>query len=365
MQIAQDQRHPMERHLGGCSTHASLAEKVTALRDPATYSQSFQAIDTVETHFSWVFLTPTLAYKLKKPVRLQGMDFRSLPARLYNCREELRLNRRLAASVYLDLVPLVRGVDGLRLGGSGEVVDWLVKMRRLPRERMLDSLIRNRELQASDVERLAQRLLAFYHRCSPIPIDGARYRARLRREIDISLGELCEPCHRLDAAAATRIGAALKAFLNDAAAMFDARAAGHIVEGHGDLRPEHVYAGDPPLIIDCLEFSRQLRQLDPIDELCFLGLECERLGAGAIQDILLRCYADATGEIPPPALVAFYRSYRALLRGRLAAQHLRDPDCRRTQHWWQTAQGYLALAGRNLPASESVGQQVREGVSVV
>lgn len=86
------------------STQVSLAEKVAALRDPRTYSQPWQGIDTVETHLSWVFLTPALVYKLKKPVHLQGVDFRSLPAPLYNCREELRLNRRLAASVYLDVV---------------------------------------------------------------------------------------------------------------------------------------------------------------------------------------------------------------------------------------------------------------------
>lgn len=356
MQLAQGKVRPMDRHFGGYSTQVSLAEKVAALRDPATHGQPHQAIDAVETHLSWVFLTPTLAYKLKKPVRLQGVDFRSLPARLYNCREELRLNRRLAASVYLDVVPLVRDADGLHIGGSGEVVDWLVKMRRLPQARMLDNLIRNREVQTRDVERLAQRLLTFYRRQQPILIDGARYRARLHREIDISLRELCEPRHRLDAVAVTRVGAGLKTFLNAAADLFDARAAGHIVEGHGDLRPEHVYAGDPPLIIDCLEFSRPLRQIDPIDELCFLGLECARLGADTVAPILMRCYEETMGETPPATLVAFYRSYRALLRARLAAQHLRDPDCRRALHWWQTAQGYLALAERHLPAGASAIQ---------
>jgi aminoglycoside phosphotransferase family enzyme len=115
---------------------------VAALRDPACYPEATQGVQAIETHMSWVFLTDAHAYKLKKPVHFADRDFRSADARRHSCEEEVRLNRRLAAPVYLGVVPLaVAGDGGLRVGGQGPAVDWLVRMHRLPAGLMLDSLL--------------------------------------------------------------------------------------------------------------------------------------------------------------------------------------------------------------------------------
>jgi aminoglycoside phosphotransferase family enzyme len=111
----------------------TLADKVAYLSRPESYGEGVGAVEVIETHMSYVFLVERLVYKLKKPVRYPFLDFSTLDARRFNCQEELRLNRRLARSVYLAVVPLSISSRGLDLEGTGEPVEWLVKMRRLPR----------------------------------------------------------------------------------------------------------------------------------------------------------------------------------------------------------------------------------------
>ena len=123
-----------------------LGAKVAFLAQAGNYPEGTRRVDSVETHMSWVFLTDRHAWKLKKPVRQSYLDFGAEAARRYYRAEEVRLNRRLTHDVYLGIVPLTAGADGrLRLGASGTAIDWLVKMRRLPADRMLDFAIRRRD----------------------------------------------------------------------------------------------------------------------------------------------------------------------------------------------------------------------------
>jgi aminoglycoside phosphotransferase family enzyme len=122
---------------------------------------------------------------------------------------------------------------------------------------------------------------------------------------------------------------------------------GRIVEGHGDLRPEHVCLGPEPLFIDCLEFNRDWRVLDPADELAYLAMECEHAGAPWIGEVVFETYREATGDNPPLPLVRFYKAYRATVRAKLSAWHLKDhPDPADQGKWIARAQRYLELAGR-------------------
>ena len=143
----------------------SIAEKVAFLRGPQAYPARPRRVDVVETHMSWVFLAGEFVYKLRKPVRHAFLDFSTLAARRLDCRREVRLNRRLAPDVYRSIIPLVQRRDGcLGLDQSGRVVDWLVEMRHLPADRMLDALIRTGSLTRADVESLARILTTFYRR---------------------------------------------------------------------------------------------------------------------------------------------------------------------------------------------------------
>ena len=328
----------------------STVEKVAFLRTPEAYPYRPLRVDVKETHMSWVFIAGDRVYKLKKPVRYPFLDFRTLAAREANCREEVRLNRRLAPEVYVGVVPLTKKHDGrLALAGRGEVVDWLVEMRRLPDGLMLDRAILEHTIERDRGDRridaVGDLLIAFYRACPPADLSPLSYVQQFAREHAITETVLSDPRFNLDRA---QVGYALdhvrRGIKEDAAILQDRVKHGRVVEGHGDLRPEHICLSDPPVIIDCLEFNRAFRLVDPFDELTFLGLECERLNAGWIGERLIKRCADGLGEQPSPRLLEFYWAYRACLRARLALAHLLEPDPREPWKWVPLANRYLELA---------------------
>lgn len=334
-----------------------LADKVRFLMQPGTYAEPTSAVEAIETHMSWVFLTDAFAYKLKKPVRYDYLDFSTPEARRSDCEEELRLNRRLAPDVYLEVVALCwRPAAGLSLRGEGEPVDWLVKMRRLPQARMLDVLSRQRVVTQDEVRGVAHLLATFYASAPREDMSASAYRERLAGQIAMNQRELSEPAFGLDRARVIRVADAQRAFLREQAALCDARvAAGLIVEGHGDLRPEHVCLLPRPVVIDCLEFKRDFRIVDPLDELAGLALHCEHLGMPEVGRWLLAGYAEASGDQWPQALLRFYQSGRALLRARLAIWHLRDDGQQMREKWLPVANQYLELAERHIAQARRQG----------
>ena len=325
---------------------ASIDEKVTFLRCPGTYPARLAKVDVVETHMSWVFLTAELVYKLKKPVRYEFLDFSTLEARRRNCEREVRLNRRLAADVYYGIVPLVMRSDGhLQLGGEGPVVDWLVKMRRLPAHRMLDAAISSDTVSAEDIRRLSHVLTDFYQRSAPVAMSAAEYRRRFEDDIRANQVELTKPYYELSMLQVHRLIQAQQSFLARNGALLERRARDDkIVDAHGDLRPEHICLTPEPRIIDCLEFKRKFRLLDPVDELAYLAMECERLGAARVGDQVLQQHLDATGDAVPEELTWFYKTFRACLRARIAIWHIADHEVQDTDKWRRRAQDYLGLA---------------------
>jgi aminoglycoside phosphotransferase family enzyme len=287
-----------------------------------------------------VFLAGRHAYKLKKPMRQASLDYRTIASREVACRNEVRLNRRLAPTVYIGVVPLVRRRNGeLALGRRGGVVDWLVKMRRLSATRMFDRVIARRAITSTDLGSLTDVLAMFFRRARREPMTAAAYgswlRARtLRNARDLRAADLRLGRERIDPVIRAQL-----AFIAGASDLLGARGA-KLIEGHGDLRPEHVWLGPRPLVIDCLEFDPELRRLDPAEEMAFLALECGRLGASWIGEDLLQRYRAAMHDPVPEALMQFYLSQRAATRAKIAAWHLRDPQYRRRE-WLTRAHSYL------------------------
>ncbi len=324
-----------------------LEDKVAFLRRPEAYpDEEPTRVEVIETHMSWIFLTGRHAYKLKKPVRYPFLDFSTLEARGRDCAAEVRLNRRLAPDTYLGALPLNLDDRGrLTLGDGGRIVDWVVKMRRLPAKRMLDRVIREGRLQPGDIEAVAEHLAAFYARREPVALSPERYRARLRRDITTNLEALSEPLHEPDDGQLDRIRAALLGLLSRAPDQFDARASGgHVVEGHGDLRPEHVCLERPPVVFDCLEFDRRLRTLDAADDLAFLAMECDRLGAPEVGETLYRVYGERCDDWPDSRLIAFHKSRQACLRAKLALWHIFELPTSEWEPWRRKARDYLEIA---------------------
>jgi aminoglycoside phosphotransferase family enzyme len=348
----------MDKHLllPGLTRRAQLPPleaKVAFLMRPDAYPEAPARVEAVETHMSWVFLTDTHAYKLKKPVRYAYLDFSTVEARHLDCEQEVRLNRRLAAEVYLGVIPLRLDAAGrLSLDGAGETVDWLVQMRRLPAERMLDHLLHSGAGKQAEISHLARRLAHFYATATVDAITPEAYRQSLAGRIEDNLRELGSPEFGLPHDILDDLAGFQRRFLQSHAAQFDRRVkAGRIVEGHGDLRPEHVCLLSEPVVIDCLEFNREFRILDPADELGYLALECERLHAPQVGRWLLESYREASGDSPPDALLHFYQSCRAVLRAKLAVWHLRDDGRHPAGKWVATAREYLELAQRHAAAA--------------
>lgn len=318
------------------------------LRDPRRHFDGTPRVDVVETHLSWVFVSRLYAWKLKKAVRTPLVDFTTLAARRRNCENEVRLNRRLAPGVYHGVVPLTESPGGkLRWGGNGRVLEWLVWMRRLPRDRMLDALIRQRAVPLDRLRALARRLAGF-HLDAPRPA-AAGYCARLREAIAQDAALLAEFSEPEDAGSAARIAQGLLQFLATESGLFETRLeSGRVVEGHGDLRPAHLCLDGAPLVIDCLEFSAELRTMDICEDLACLEVECERLGAAWVGRFVLAAHALETGDRPPRRLQDFHAAARALLRARLAHAHVLD--CPRATHarWRAEGRRYLDIAERHL-----------------
>lgn len=329
-------------------TSVGIEAKVAFLKQSDVFLDGSAQIKVVETHMSWVFLTDHYAYKLKKPVRSDFVDFRTIDARRRDCEEEVLLNRGLAPEVYLGTVPMTMASDGhLELGGKGQTVDWLVKMRRLPDERMLDNLIKKRAVPEVAIRSLVEKLVAHYRASPSANVEPCAYRLRLVESTTANARELKAPRYGLSPDRIGRIVAAQLALLNQEPELFERRAReGRIVEGHGDLRPEHVCLEIEPVIIDCLEFNREFRILDAADELAFLAMECERLGGDAVSGAIFEAYRNVSGDDPPERLVDFYKSYRACLRAKLAALHLRDLLVSDAQKWAGLTADYLNIAER-------------------
>lgn len=322
------------------------AEKVAFLARPESHAHRPETVEVVETHMSWVFLAGPRVLKMKKPVRTRFLDFATLERRRQAVAEELRFNRRLAPGVYLGARALRLGPgEALTLGDDGQVVDWLVEMRRLPEERTLKALLKAGRAGSGDMDAVAGMLVGFYRGQPAAATTPERYAERFQREHRETVRVLGDPGFGLDG---TRVATAVAAFEAACAAarpVLEARVrAGRIVEGHGDLRPEHVFLTEPPVAIDCLEFNEGLRTVDPFDEIAFLGLECARHGADWVYPALRVRLETGLDDSPEPALLAFYWRYRALLRARLALLHLTEPRVRTPENWRPLAGRYLDCA---------------------
>ncbi len=323
----------------------SFADKVAFLMRGSSYRPPARIVVRRESHMSEVFLADDSAYKLKKPVRFPYLDFSTLDRRAAACRAELTLNRRLAPDVYREVIALAWSPAGLALGGSGEIVDWLVAMNRLDGAEMLDHVIGEKRLHSWQLDRVAAVLVPFYRRARAVFISPAIYRTQFWRSLAYNRRILLDPRFVLPAGAVRYIDAMQRRFIARRGELFAERVRARcIVDGHGDLRPEHIWLGDPVRIIDCLEFNARLRMVDPLDEIAFLCVECERLGAAWAGEYLRRRIVHALHDGHCDELFTFYRCHRATLRARLAIAHLLEADPRTPEKWPPLARAYLQLA---------------------
>ena len=321
----------------------TLEQKVEFLSRSSAYAQPVTGVIRRETHMSCVFLAGDRVYKLKKPVRFAYLDFSNLGRREGACRAELRLNRRLAPDVYLDVMPLTATPSGLAIGGDGPIMDWLVVMRRLDEAQTLEHAILEHRVEPWQLDRLIAALIQFYRRAERVFLSPAVHLRDWHQSLSDNLRVLLDPGLGLPSGLVRRVATVQRRFLSRQRKALAARLCS-IVDGHGDLRPEHIWLGDPVRIIDCLEFNPRLRAVDPFDEIAFLSLECDRLGAAWTGKYIRRGVSRGLPDGVSDELFLFYRCNRAMLRARLAIAHLMEPKPRTPEKWPHLARSYLAIA---------------------
>ncbi len=330
-------------------------------------------VETRTTHASWVFIVGDDVWKVKRPVDLGFLDFRTPEARRHWCEEEVRLNRRLAPDVYLGVEPVRRAARGHTIGGDGPAVDWAVHMRRLPDEAAAASLLARGSLDADALARLADVMAAFLEAApvrselGTLDVLGANV-AENFAQVEPFVGDL------VDAGTLAEVRAFQTGELQQRAGVFRARvAARRIREGHGDLRLEHVYFLRQPTVIDCIEFNERFRCGDVASEVAFLAMELEAARRPDLAAGFLARFAEASNDFHLYGVLDFYLSYRAWVRGKVAAFVAADPAAATAvrRHKREEAARNFALArsfeGRPLdpPVVIAIGGLIGSGKSTL
>ncbi len=306
----------------------------------------------METHISWVILTGDYAYKLKKPLNLGFLDFSTLERRHFFCEEELRLNRRLAPDLYLEVVPVTGSIEAPRLGGPGPVIEYAVKMRQFDDAQRLDRVLARGGLDAAQVDALARRVAAFHAGLPPAAADSgfggadnvAFYARQNFEQIRprLAAGADLDALARLEAWTEGEFAVRREAF---AARRRD----GFVRECHGDLHLGNmVLIAGEPVVFDCIEFNPELRWIDVASEVAFAVMDLEDRGRPDLAGRFLNACLEAGGDYAGLAVLRFYLVYRALVRAKVAAIRLGQPELPEPERAAALAQcrEYLALALR-------------------
>ncbi len=324
---------------------------VSALLNPAAYDHPVERVERIDTHISTVLLAGDFAYKLKKPVNLGFLDFSSLAKRHRSCLEEVRLNRRTAPRLYLDVVPIVATPAGPRIGiVDGDPVEYAVRMHRFDPGRTLDHVAARGQLTRGLIDHLADVVARLHAEAVIAPPDFGSSEA-VRRVADSGIGSMRDQVQsaadraRLDALAAWST-----AEWRARAAQMDARAAaGFVRECHGDLHLANiVLLDDAPVPFDGIEFNDELRFIDVICDVAFTFMDLIDHGVPHYAWRFVGRYLEQTGDYEGLSVLRYYAVYRALVRAEVALIRHRQPQLKRQVRLREhtSFEQYLALAER-------------------
>ena len=296
-------------------------ELIRFLEDPSSYLHHPDQVEVLQTHISIVALASPYVYKVKKPLNLGFADFSTLEKRRYYCRQEVQLNSRLCPDLYEEVVPVYRQGDGLTFQGKGEPVAYAVKMKELQGGYFLHEQLERGDVKRQDLERVIERLKRFYReQPSPAEVAGWGRIARLKVSTDENFRQT-EMCvgSVISRPAFEAIRYYTDRFYDQQAVLINRRRAeGHIVDGHGDLRLEHIYLTPGAVCIyDCIEFSDRLRYVDVASDVAFLAMDLDYQGRPDLAQLFVRQMADSLSDPDMLRLVDFYKCYRAYVRGKV------------------------------------------------
>jgi aminoglycoside phosphotransferase family enzyme/predicted kinase len=330
-------------------THQRL---IQALTDPSVYAHPTTAITVLQTHISWIVLTGPYAYKIKKPVNFGFVDFSTLAKRHFFCQEELRLNRRLAPHLYLDVVPIAGTPEQPELDTQGSPIEYAVKMVQFAQDTLLSHLIHMGQLQVAHIDYLIHEVSAFHARIA-VADPTSRFgtpemvyqpvQENFRHLFD-AIDDPVRQAHARDLATWCQ-----RTFAARRPAFVARQRNGFVRECHGDLHLGNmVLLDDAVVIFDCIEFNDALRWIDVASDVAFLTMDLEDRGRPDLAHRFLNGYVEATGDYGLLGPLPFYLTYRALVRAKVAGIRFGQSDLSpaEAQQVREAFGSYLDLAAR-------------------
>jgi aminoglycoside phosphotransferase family enzyme/predicted kinase len=314
------------------TTRLAAHERLIAalLRDPHALAVPPAERSLLHTHISSLIVAGDEVFKLRKPLALDFLDFSTPALRRVDCEEELRLNRRTAPQVYVDVLPVRGPADAPRIGGAadGDTIDWVLRMRRFDDTLRLDRLADQSRLDAPLIDALALAVARFHQALPPSPPDYGRPDSVRHWALENFDALQTGPAARTHAKRLQALRAWTEAeFTRIEARLAERRADGFVREGHGDLHLGNiVLVGGAPLPFDCLEFNPALRHIDVIADLAFLFMDLQRHGLSALAWRVVNAYAEHTGDYAGLATLRFFTVYRAMVRAKVALLRAEQHD---------------------------------------
>ena len=305
-----------------------LSALLQALSTPKAYPHNPQEVELVQTQISLVFLAGDYVYKVKKPVDFGFLDFTTLDKRRFYCNQEVTLNRRLCPDAYLGVVAITQDGDNFSVEGSGTEVEYAVKMRLLPQQRMMDRLLQSDQVTPEMVERVAERLAEF-HRQAEISEQQASI-GGLDTVTQNTEENFVQAEDYVNLTITPEQYEKLKnynyCFLKDNAELFAKRVTeGRIRDCHGDLHAAHICFSNGLCIYDCIEFNDRFRYIDVASEVAFLAMDLDFHRHYDLSRHFVDSYVRASGDEELLTLFDFYKCYRAYVRGKVEGFKLNDP----------------------------------------
>ncbi len=299
------------------------------LKNPKFYGPQVTSVQLLQTHISYVALTGTFAYKIKKPVNFGFLDFSTLDKRKFYCEEELRLNKRLCPEMYLDVLPITQDGSTLALDGTGTIVEYALKMKEFPQENIMTQMLQQGKISEETIDHLISRLIDFYQTQEPTEeITNHGEVPCVKQNIDENFSQT-KPMLDITVPKETFW------YIKDEVAKFFERKKevfGHrmkerkIYDCHGDLHSGNIVVMDDAIhIFDCIEFNDRFRYCDVASDIAFLAMDLDSLNQPYLSSYLIDRYVDRSKDAGAYTLLNFYKSYRAFVRGKVYGFQLNDP----------------------------------------
>jgi aminoglycoside phosphotransferase family enzyme len=314
---------------------AELPELIQALLDPKVYPEPPARVELAQTQISYVLLAGEYVYKIKKPVDMGFLNYSTLEKRLYYCQKEVELNRRLCKDTYLDVVPIFLEKGRAVIGDKGKTIEYAVKMRRLPQDKMMDALLLKNKVTAEMVGQVADILVAFHKKAAAnqeITREGGieaviKNTSENFEQTEKYFGIIIAP-ETYD-----HIKSYNENFIKNNRLLFLKRMAeGKVRDCHGDLHANHIcFIGHDVCIYDCIEFIDRLRYTDVAADIAFLAMDLDHFGRADLSKSFIDAYVKKSGDKELLKLLNFYKCYRAYVRGKVGCFGYDDPHISDTE----------------------------------